>query len=103
MRPNPTVVKGAAYAGAGLFVLVAPEVAVPALPFLLAGTLTVVAISNLWGHALVRDSAHGRLRAFMALAAATGILAAPHETLRTVELIVVAYLASTGRSPCIAG
>jgi len=93
---NPTVVKGAAYAGAGLFVLVAPEAAMPALPFLLASTLSVVALSTLWGHARVRDSAHGRTRAVLALAAAVGILVAPRETLRTVELIVAAYLGVAG-------
>jgi uncharacterized hydrophobic protein (TIGR00271 family) len=95
-RLNPTVVKGMAYAGAGLFVLVAPDLAVPSLRFLLAGTLVVVAISSLWGHTLVRDSAHGRLRALMALAAAAGLLVAPAEAQRTAELIIAAYLASTG-------
>ena len=69
LRLNPTVVKGAAYAGAGLFVLVAPDLAVPSLRFLLAGILVVVAISSLWGLTLVRDSAHGRLRGILALAA----------------------------------
>jgi len=83
-RLNPTVVKGVAYAAAGLFVLVAPEVAMPALRFLLAGILLVVAISNLWGHTLIRDSAHGRSRAFLALATAIGLLAAPHETVPTI-------------------
>jgi uncharacterized hydrophobic protein (TIGR00271 family) len=96
VRLNPTVVKGLAYAGAGLFVLVAPGVAVPSLRFLLAGTLAVVAVSSVWGHTLVRDSAHGRLRGIMALAAAAGILAAPAEAQRTAELIIAAYLASTG-------
>jgi uncharacterized hydrophobic protein (TIGR00271 family) len=96
LRLNPTVVKGAAYAGAGLFVLVAPDLAVPSLRFLLAGILVVVAISSLWGHTLVRDSAHGRLRGILALAAAAGILAAPAEAQRTAELIIAAYLAATG-------
>jgi len=95
-RLNPTVVKGAAYAGVGLFVLAAPEVAMPALRFLLAGTLLVVAAGNLWGHARVQDSAHGRARAVLALAAAVAILAAPRETLRVVELIVVGSLAVAG-------
>jgi uncharacterized hydrophobic protein (TIGR00271 family) len=96
LRLNPTVVKGAAYAGAGLFVLVAPDLAVPSLRFLLAGILVVVAISSLWGHTLVRDSAHGRLRGILALAAAAGLLVAPTEAQRTAELIIAAYLASTG-------
>jgi uncharacterized hydrophobic protein (TIGR00271 family) len=96
LRLNPTVVKGMAYAVAGLFVLVAPDLAVPSLRFVLAGTLVVVAISGLWGHALVRDSAHGRLRGLMALAAAGGILAAPADAQRAGGLIIAAYLASTG-------
>ena len=95
-RLNPTVVKGAVYAGTGLFVLVAPHVAKPVLSFLIAGALLVVAVSNLWGHTRVRDSAHGRVRAFLALAAAVGILAAPGETLHTIELIIAVYFGVTG-------
>lgn len=95
-RLNPTVAKGAVYTAAGLFVLVAPEVAMPALPFLLAATMLAVGVSNLWGHSTTRDSAHGRARGLLALAAAVGILAAPRETLLTVELILAAYLAMTG-------
>jgi uncharacterized hydrophobic protein (TIGR00271 family) len=90
------VLKGAAYAVGGLIVLVAPGVALPALRFLLAGTLLVVALGNLWGHALVRDSSHGRTRALLAGAAAIGLLAGPHETLRTIEFVMTAYLACLG-------
>jgi uncharacterized hydrophobic protein (TIGR00271 family) len=93
---NPTSAKGLVFVLSGLFVLAAPQVALPSLRVLLAGTLLVVAISNLWGHALVRDSAHGRSRALLAAAAAAGMLMVPHETLRTIELIFVAYLASIG-------
>jgi uncharacterized membrane protein HdeD (DUF308 family) len=86
-RLNPTVVKGAVYSAAGLSVLVAPEVAMPVLRFLLAGTMLAVAVSNLWGHSRVQDSAHGRARGLLALATAVGILAAPRETQRTFELM----------------
>ncbi len=95
-RLNPTVVKGAAYSAAGLSVLVAPGAARPVLQFLLAGTLLAVAAGNLWGHVRVRDSAHGRARAFLALVAVIGILAVPREAMRTVELIMAAYMAALG-------
>ncbi len=56
----------------------------------------ISAVSILWGHFRVQDSAHGRARGLLAPATAVGILAAPRETLRTVELVMAAYLAVTG-------
>jgi uncharacterized hydrophobic protein (TIGR00271 family) len=93
---NPTSAKGLVFVLSGLFVLAAPQVALPSLRVLLALTLLVVALINLWGHGATRDSAHGRSRALLAGLAAIGLLTVPYETMGLVKWVVVAHLAATG-------
>ena len=93
-RLNPTFVKGIVFASAGLIVLAAPEASKLLLRFVLAGVFIVLGASNLWGHRRSADSAHGALRAALAIIGGIGLLIVPAGTLRTVELIVAAYLAS---------
>jgi len=76
-RLNPTVGKGIALAGAGLFVLAVSEISKPLLRFVVTGALPVIGASDLWGHRRARDGAHGPVRAVLALAAGLGALVAP--------------------------
>ena len=93
---NPAVVKGSAFTVAGLIILAAPHAAEFLLRFLVAGTLLVVAVSDLWGHRRSRDSAHGPARAFLAFVAGFALVIAPGVTVRVVELVVAGYLAGLG-------
>jgi len=93
---NPSTSKGLVFVLGGLFVLAAPELALPSLKVLLAAALLVFAVTDLWGHAATRESAHGRSRALLAGLAAIGLLTLPYETMRLVKWVVAAHFAATG-------
>ena len=93
---NPAVVKGGAFAVAGFFVLAAPHPAEFVLRLLVGGTLLVVGASDLWGLRRGRDTAHGPVRAALALVGGIALLVAPGGTIRVVELVVAGYLAGLG-------
>jgi uncharacterized hydrophobic protein (TIGR00271 family) len=96
LRPSPTLVKGAAFALAGLTVLAFPASSIQVLRLVLAGVLMVTGAADLWGRVRARDSANGGLRAAFAFVAGVGLLLTPRETVRVVELVFAAYLAALG-------
>jgi uncharacterized hydrophobic protein (TIGR00271 family) len=93
---NPSTSKGLIFILGGLFVLAAPDVALPSLRVLLALALLVVAVITLWGHGVAKSSPNGRSRALLAGLAAVGLLTLPYETMRVIKWVFAAHLAVTG-------
>ena len=91
---SPSLLKGAAFAVAGLSALVVPEASLNLLRFTLAGLLIVSGGVAYWGRLWHRTGDMGMARAVLSMAVGFGLLFAPISTIRAVELVLAAYLAA---------
>ena len=93
---SPSLLKGAAFAVAGLSALAAPEASLNLLRFTLAALLIVSGGIAYWGRLWHRTGDMGMARAVLSMAVGFGLLFFPISTIRTVELVLAAYLAVQG-------
>ncbi len=89
---TPSLLRGAAFAAAGLVVLLTPHASFKILLYVAGGTLVLSGLSGLWGQRRGRGDIPGALRAFLSLVAGAGLLVVPAGTIRVLWVALAAYV-----------
>jgi uncharacterized hydrophobic protein (TIGR00271 family) len=96
---NSATIKGALLVGLGLIFLLAPDLSVRVLRFVIGGALVFFGASELWAYLTGRDRSKSRSRllsAIVAVGAGLGLMLWPSETRRIIEIVLGVWLILQG-------